>query len=98
MAVRVRRNAMGRDETGRLRRDNRRKPQLALFWRGQFECPRLFELWIPLHERLVPAKVLPHLYATALRPFQVSNRYTAFVYRDQVCFCFVSMCAYDVCW
>lgn len=78
------RRQQGKVEPGRVRREAKREAQLALFWRGQFECPMLCQIWLPLHERLSPANVLPQLHATTLRPFLVSNRYSAFVYRDQV--------------
>lgn len=86
IALQSRRGGTGAS-AGRVQRDTKQEQRQPLFWRGQFECPQLFEIRMPLHERLSPAKVLPQLHITALRPFLVSNRSMAFVYRDQVRLC-----------
>lgn len=55
----------------------------ALFPAGQFTCPKVLSMLLPLHDRLHPSIALRNIGPMALHPFTVSNRRNVYVYQEK---------------
>jgi hypothetical protein len=55
----------------------------SIFFPGQFVCPQVYAIQLPLHPRLAPDVAMRALIEAALHPFSVTNRKNVFVYREQ---------------
>ncbi|KAF2077134.1 hypothetical protein CYY_001581 [Polysphondylium violaceum] len=50
---------------------------------GEFSCPLVHSMFLPLNDRLAPSVAIRGLTSAALHPFSVTNRKKMFVYRER---------------
>jgi hypothetical protein len=62
---------------------NLRHEKHDVFLPGQFVCPQVYAIYMPLHQRLDAEVAMRALVQMALHPFSVTNRKNVFVYKEK---------------